>query len=64
MDNVRAHEIGKLIKSKAISEKAKVRMYKTVIVPMVMYGCKAWAPTKKRENSFRFFENRILRRIF
>ena len=37
---------------------------KTIILPVVLYGCEAWSLTLREECRLRVFENRILRRIF
>jgi hypothetical protein len=42
----------------------KVRIYKTVILPVVLYGCETWSLTVREEHKLRVFENRVLRRIF
>jgi hypothetical protein len=42
----------------------KIRIYKTIILPMVLYGCETWSLTLKEECRLRVFENRVLRRIF
>jgi hypothetical protein len=42
----------------------KVRIYKTIILPVVLYGCETWSLTLKKEYKLRVFENRVLRRIF
>jgi hypothetical protein len=42
----------------------KVRIYKTVILPVVLYECETWSLTVKEEHKLRVFENRVLRRIF
>jgi hypothetical protein len=42
----------------------KVKIYKTVILPVVLYGCEAWCLTLREEHRLRVFENRVLRRIF
>jgi hypothetical protein len=39
-------------------------MYKTVILPVVLYECKTWSLTRGEEHRLRIFENRVLRRIF
>jgi hypothetical protein len=39
-------------------------MYKTIILPVVLYGCETWSLTLREEHSLRVFENRVLRRIF
>jgi hypothetical protein len=42
----------------------KLKIYKTVILPVVLYGCETWTLTSMEEHRLRVFENRILRRIF
>jgi hypothetical protein len=42
----------------------KVRIYKTIILPVVLYGCETWSLTVRGEHKLRVFENRVLRRIF
>ena len=37
--------------------------YKTIVLPVVLYGCEAWSLTLREECKLRVFENRILRRI-
>jgi len=39
-------------------------MYRTIILPVVLYGCETWLLTLKEERRLRVFENRVLRRIF
>jgi hypothetical protein len=39
-------------------------MYKTIILPVVLYGCEAWPLTLREEFRLRVFENRTLRRVF
>jgi hypothetical protein len=40
------------------------KIYKTVILPVVLYGCVTWSLTLREEHRLRVFENRVLRRIF
>jgi hypothetical protein len=42
----------------------KIKIYKTIILPVALYGCEAWSRTLREECRIRVFENRILRRIF
>jgi hypothetical protein len=42
----------------------KVKIYKTIILPFVLYVCETWSLTLREENRLRVFENRVLRRIF
>jgi hypothetical protein len=39
-------------------------MYKTVILPVVLYGCETWSLSLREEHRLRVFENKLLRRIF
>jgi hypothetical protein len=41
-----------------------IRIHKTVILPVVLYGCETWSVTLREEHRLRLFENRVLRRIF
>jgi hypothetical protein len=38
--------------------------YRTIILPVVLYGCEAWSLTLRKERRLRVFENRVLRRVF
>jgi hypothetical protein len=42
----------------------KIRIYKTIILPVVLYGCETWSLTLTEEHRLRVFENRALRIIF
>jgi hypothetical protein len=42
----------------------KIKIYRTVILPVVLYGCESWSLTLREECRLRVFENRVLRRIF
>jgi hypothetical protein len=44
--------------------KDQVRVYRTIILPVVLYGCKTWSLTLREEYRLRVFENRVLRRAF
>jgi hypothetical protein len=41
-----------------------VRIHRTIILPVVLYGCETWSLTLRNERRLRVFENRVLRRIF
>jgi hypothetical protein len=47
-----------------LSRKLKVKIYKTIILPAVLYGCETWSLTSWEEHRLRVFENRVVRRIF
>ena len=42
----------------------KIKAYRTIIFPVVLYGCETWSLTLREERSLRVFENRVLRRKF
>jgi hypothetical protein len=42
----------------------EIRIYRTIILPVALYGCETWSLTLKKERRLRVFENRVLRRIF
>jgi hypothetical protein len=41
----------------------EVKIYKTIILPAVLYGCKTWSLTLREEHNLRVFENKVLTRI-
>jgi hypothetical protein len=47
-----------------LSINVKMRIYKTMIFPVVLYGCETWSLALRGEHRLRVFENRVLRRIF
>jgi hypothetical protein len=47
-----------------LSRNVKIKIYKTIILPVVLYGCETWPLTLREEHRLRVFENRVLRRIF
>jgi hypothetical protein len=47
-----------------LSKNTKIRVYRTIILPVVLYGCETWSLTLREEKRLRVFENRVLRRIF
>jgi hypothetical protein len=42
----------------------KIKIYKSLFLPIVLYGCETWSLTLRKEHRLRVFENRMLRRIF
>jgi hypothetical protein len=47
-----------------LSKNSKIKIFKTIILPVVWYGCKTWSLILREEHRLRVFENRMLRRIF
>ena len=52
-----------LLSSSLLSKYLKIQIYRPIILPVVLYGCKTWSPTLKEECRLGVFENRVLRRI-
>jgi len=50
--------------SSLLSKNLKIKVYRTIMLPLVLYGCETWLPTMREEHRLRVFENRVLRRIF
>ena len=42
----------------------KIKLYMTIILPLILYGCETWSHSLRQERRLRVFENRVLRRIF
>jgi hypothetical protein len=42
----------------------KIGVYKTIILPVTLYGCETWSLTLREEHTLRVFENRALMRMF
>jgi hypothetical protein len=64
LGNACYHSVQSLLSSHLLSRNIKVKIYKTIIVPVVLYGCETWSLTLSKEHRLRVFENRVLRRIF
>jgi len=47
-----------------LSKNLEIKIYRTIILPFVLYGCETWSLTLWEERRLRVFENRVLRRIF
>jgi hypothetical protein len=58
------YSVQNLLSSCLISKNLMIKIYKTVILPVVLYGCETWSLTLREEHRLRVSENRVLRRIF
>jgi hypothetical protein len=58
------HSVHSLLSSRLLSRNVKVKIYKTIILPFVWYGCATWSLTLRVKHRLRVFENMVLRRIF
>ena len=53
-----------ILSSRLLSKNLKIKVYRTIILPVVLYGCETWSLTLREERRMRMFENRVLRRVF
>jgi hypothetical protein len=64
LGNAFYNSVKNLLYSSLLSENIKVRLYRTIISPVVLYGCETSSSTLIEERRLRVFENRVLKRIF
>ena len=53
-----------LLSSRLLSKNLKIKIYRTIILSIVLYGCETWSLTMREERKLRVFENMVLGRIF
>jgi hypothetical protein len=58
------HSMQHLVSYSLLSKNTKIKIYRTIILPVVLYGCQTWSLTLREEHRLRVFENRVLRGIF
>jgi hypothetical protein len=58
------YSVQNILSSRLISKNLNIKIYKTVILPVVLYGCESWSLTLGEERRLRVFENRVLGKIF
>ena len=58
------HSVQNLLSSSLLPKNLKFKMYKTIVLPVVLYGCETWSLILREERRLMVFENRVPRRIF
>jgi hypothetical protein len=58
------YSVQDLRSSSLLSKNTKIKIHRTVILPIALCGCETWSVTLREEYRLRVFENRVLRRIF
>jgi len=53
-----------VLSSKLLSKNLKIKIYRTIILPVVLYRCETWSLTLREGRKLRVFENMVLRRKF
>ena len=64
LGNAGYHLVQNFLSSMLLSKNLKIKLYRTIILPVFLYGCKTWSLTLREERKLRVFENMVLRRIF
>ena len=62
--NASYHSVQNLLSSRSLSKNLKIKIYRTIILTAVLYGCETWSLTLREERKLRVFENMVSRRIF
>ena len=55
------HLVQNLLSSRLLSKNLKIKIYRTIILPLVLCGCETWSLTLREERKLRVFENMVLR---
>jgi len=55
------HSVQNLLSSSLLSKNLKIKIYRTIILSVVLCGCGTWSLTLREERGLRMFENRGLR---
>jgi hypothetical protein len=55
------HSVQNFLSCNLLSKNIKIKTYRTIILPVVLYGCETWSLTLREEYRLRLFENRVLR---
>ena len=64
LGNACYHSVQNLLSSRLLSKNLRIKIYRTIILPVVLYGCDTWSLTLREERRLRVFENRVLRKVF
>ena len=64
MGNACYYSVEKILSSCLLSKKLNIKTYKTIILPVVLYGCETWSLTLEEVRRLKVFENKVLRKIF
>jgi len=64
LGNACYYSVQNFLSSSLLSKKLKIMIYRTIILPVFLYGCETWSLTLREERRLRVFENRMLRRVF
>jgi hypothetical protein len=63
-ENRSYYALTRIMKSRKISKCTKLKIDRTIIRPIVMYGCEGWTMSEHTEEAFRVWERKILRKVY
>jgi hypothetical protein len=58
------YAVQNLLSSSFLSKNIKIKIYRTILLPLVLYGCETWSLKLREERRMGVFENRVLRKMF
>ena len=58
------NSVQNLLSSSLLTRNKKIKIFRTINLPVVLYGCETWSLILREEHRLKLFENRLLRRIF
>src|SRR5215475_13772320 len=64
LGNACYHSVQNLLSSSLLSKNLKIKIYRSIFLPVVLHGCETWLLKLREEHKLRVFENRVLRRVF
>ena len=64
LGNACYYSVQNILSSSLLSKNLKIKIYRTIILPVVLYGCETWSLTLSEGRRLRVFENSVMRRVF
>ena len=64
LGNACYYSVQNLLSSSLLTKKLKIKIYRKIILPVVLYGCETWSLTLREERRLRVFVNRVLGGVF
>jgi len=62
--NASYYSVKNVLSSSMLSKNLQIKIYRNIILSVILYGCETWSLTLRKERRLRVFENWVLRRIF
>jgi hypothetical protein len=64
LGNACYHSVQNLLSARLLINNLKIKIYRNIILPVILYGYENWSLTLRKERRLRVFENRVLKRVF